>query len=877
MMVNKNVIQYFVLLGLVTFLSCSVPKTVQAPAFDFEEILLDSIQIVGSRITPENKYQLPLYNPSEKRHLDILHTKLDLSFDWKRQAVLGKAWITIKPLFHAVNIMELDAENFEIHAVKDHQTQRSLDFQYDQKTLSIQLADSLTRFDPPVTVMIDYTAFPAIGSGDLHGAISSNQGLFFIDHLDQDADLPMQIWTQGETENNRRWFPTIDHPNERMTQEFVLTVEDRFETLSNGALISSVHHTNGTRTDTWKMHQSHAPYLAMIAVGDFAIIKDQWRDVPVSYYVEHPYTASAKTIFNHTTEMLEFFSNRLGYDFPWPKYDQIVVRDFVSGAMENTTAVVFGDFVQDHADNFLIENENDYIVSHELIHHWFGNLVTCESWANLTLNEGFANYGEYLWFEYKYGKNEADYTRLNEMKGYFRESAYQMHPLIHYGYEDKDDMFDAHSYNKGGLVLHMLRSFLGDDVFFSGVQYYLKQHAFKTAEIHDLRIAFEYISGEDLNWFFNQWYLSSGHPVLDVKHNYTSEKKLLQIEITQIQDPEKSEAIFQLPMHIDLILPNGSVNRELVWLNKRHQRFEISVDQKPQAVLLNGDDALLLHVINEYSKAENKAIISHAKSLRHRLEALQSLVLEEAMTQETYATAFNDTHWSMRSRALDAFDGNTHKTLILKIRDLAQNDPDARVRLSALEQLAVLKDQKAPIIAEKWLVENQKSEVVFTCLEVLVDADVKNAKEIINKLNNQDNEALQAGKAMIFSADGGADYASFFQNHLGTFNQYLEPFLDNYLIYFGKQDKTLLAEGLNSVIDYIGGSAPPYLRYQAMNRVLDFLVAIEEGNLKSSLNKEQKADLLSQAMGGLKNKVKNEENNQWRSIMNRLLEDANNE
>src|SRR5690606_14094655 len=182
-----------------------------------------------------------------------------------------------------------------------------------------------------------------------------------------------------------------------------------------------------------------------------------WRGRPVDYYVDKGYGPSARAIFAHTPEMLDFFSRILGYDYVWPKYAQVVVKDFVSGAMENTTAVTFGDFVQFYADDMIEEGTNDYIVAHEMFHHWFGNLVTCEAWANLVLNEGFANYAEYLRYEFKYGRDRADLSRLNELSGYFDQAAADPHPLVHYHYDKAGDMFDAHSYNKGGLVLHMLR------------------------------------------------------------------------------------------------------------------------------------------------------------------------------------------------------------------------------------------------------------------------------------------------------------------------------------------------------------------------------------------------------------------------------------
>lgn len=254
-----------------------------------------------------------------------------------------------------------------------------------------------------------------------------------------------------------------------MTQEIYLTVDTAFETLSNGLLLSTQINGDGTKTDYWKQSLPNAPYLTMVAAGDFAIIKDRWRNIEVNYYVDKPYEKYARLIFGNTPEMLEFFSKKLNMDYVWEKYSQIVVHDYVSGAMENTTAVVHGTNMLEDARELMDYNYEDYI-SHELFHHWFGNLVTCESWSNLTLNEGFANYSEYLWREYKYGRDDADYSNQGEQSAYLLYTAKNDPTLIRYDYEDREDMYDVVSYQKGGRVLHMLRKYVGDDAFYAALK-----------------------------------------------------------------------------------------------------------------------------------------------------------------------------------------------------------------------------------------------------------------------------------------------------------------------------------------------------------------------------------------------------------------------
>ena len=458
--------------------SCVAKKEIRSDnngVADFREELLDTLFITEEENTVENTEKI--YRSTAKQTFDLLHTKLDVKFNWELQQVYGKATLTVKPYFYPIDTIILDAVNFDIHDIRLLGETNIPGYQYDGEKIKITLPRKYTRQEK-IQLYIDYTAKPEESNDQNGEAISSDKGLFFINPQGEVKNKPRQIWTQGETENNKKWFPTFDKPNERCSQEIFITVEDQYITLSNGKLISSAKNADGTRTDYWRQDLPHAPYLFMLAVGEFHEEKAYWNDIPLHYYVEKGFKKSASKIFNHTPEMMSFFSQKLQYPYPWDKYAQIVVRDFVSGAMENTSAVIFGEFVQ-KTDRELIDNDNDYIVAHELMHHWFGNLVTTEEWSNLTLNEGFANYAEYLWFEHKYGKERADYHRLTEMNGYFSQVYSQgAHPLVHYYYGNKEDMFDAHSYNKGGLVLHMLRQYTGDEAFFTALNKYLKDNAF---------------------------------------------------------------------------------------------------------------------------------------------------------------------------------------------------------------------------------------------------------------------------------------------------------------------------------------------------------------------------------------------------------------
>ncbi|MCE7054037.1 M1 family metallopeptidase [Algoriphagus sp. AGSA1] len=488
------------------------------------------------------------YNATPKRDFDVLHMELDLSFDYLRQEVIGKAELSIVPYFHPIDVLVLDARDFEFNGVffaqNDHR--EPVNYTYDGQQIRLDLPRLLTRLDT-FRISLDYIAFPERNAGDGSEAISDAKGLYFIDPLDTLPDKPRMIWTQGETAHNSKWFPTIDAPNEKFTQLLKLTLPDTLVSVSNGELVRQEKLEGGMRRDYWEMKLPHSAYLAAFAIGDFGKVEANWEGVPLGYYVEKGHEKGAEKVFKNTPEMIGFFSDILGVRYPWPKYDQVVVRDFVSGAMENTTVSIFMEELR-LSEREAIDSEWDYIIAHELFHQWFGDYVTTESWANLTLNEAFANYSEFLWNEYKYGEDEAKLKLVAEMENYFAEAETKQVDLIRFDYGEAEDMFDSHSYSKGGAILHMLREHLGKEAFYEALRFYLRTHAFSTVEVHDLRLAFERVSGEDLNWFFNQWFLDKGHPELHFEVDYSDPNNIL-ISVSQRQDLTETP-LYQLPLQV---------------------------------------------------------------------------------------------------------------------------------------------------------------------------------------------------------------------------------------------------------------------------------------------------------------------------------------
>ena len=658
-------------------------------AFIFASVAHAQVMTSPPSYSENQTNKLDIYRAEAERINNLVHTKLDLKFDYQKEEVHGEEWVTLKPHFYATNKLTLDAKAMIIHEVSlvNGTTKKKLNYKYDDLQLNIDL-DKTYQKDQQYTLYIKYTARPNEVKQEGSSAISDAKGVYFINSKGDKPNYPTQIWTQGETESSSCWFPTIDKTNQKTSQEITLTYPDKYVSLSNGIMKSTKKNTDGTKTDYWKCDKKHAPYLFFFGIGDYAIINDKWKNINVDYYVEPAYKDVAKQIFGNTPEMIQFFSDKLNYPFPWEKYAQMTAREYVSGAMENTTASLFHDGVQQKAGQLVDENTAEYVIAHELFHHWFGDLVTAESWTNLTVNESFANYSEYLWFEYKYGKEKADEHRYNEIFGY-KQGDGPTKNLVRPHYNSREDMFDGVSYNKGGAILHMLRNFLGDDAFFKGLSNYLKQNEYGKAEVAQLRLALEEVSGRDLNWFFDQWYFNSGHPKLTTISDYSATTKKVKIIVRQ--DTSK---LFEFPFAIDIV-ENGKTTRQQVWVPKQAETiFEFTANQKPDVVIPNADQVLLCDLDDKKSIEEFIAQYKAGKgNYTARILAIEAMANAQATNPraaEVLVEALNDPFDGVRINAIHQIDVKSKPMMdkaTAKLKQLAVNDPKTLVQAAALSAL----------------------------------------------------------------------------------------------------------------------------------------------------------------------------------------------
>ena len=645
------------------------------------------------------------YRATHTKTTELKHTKLKVNFDYQKEQMNGEEWLTASPFFYATNELVLDAKGMLIHevALDKNGSKSPLKFDYKNDELKITL-DKTYQKNQDYTIYIKYTARPNEVKQEGSKAISDAKGLYFINAQGKDPDKPTQIWTQGETESSSAWFPTIDKSNQKTTQEIYMTVPDKYVTLSNGILKDSQKESGNMRTDHWVMDKRHSTYLFFMGVGEYAIVKDKWRNIPVDYYIEKEYEPYAKQIYGNTPEMIEFFSKKLGYDYPWAKYAQISGRDYVSGAMENTTATLHGSDILQKPGQLIDENKWEDTIAHELFHHWFGDLVTAESWSNLTVNESFANYSEYLWNEYKYGKDQADYHQMEDVNLYIHNPGDFKKDLVRFDYASREDVFDLVTYQKGGGILHMLRNYLGDDAFFAGITEFLKTYEYQNAEAHQLRLAFEKVSGKDLNWFFNQWYFGSGHPKLTYTSSYEPVKKQVTVVINQSQDQP-----FEFPLAID-VYDNGKPKRFNVWVNaKAKNTFTFDSSKTPDLININADGILVADVTETKTPEQSFLQFTGSKEYKSKSIALSNIKEDAGKNPaaiKLFAAALKDPFFRIREQALEQIDltiPEQAKALTADVEKLASNDPKTLVQAAAISALVKTKNAKYSSIYEKGL------------------------------------------------------------------------------------------------------------------------------------------------------------------------------
>jgi aminopeptidase N len=481
------------------------------------------------------------------------------------------------------------------------------------------------------------------------------------------------------------------------------------------------------------------------------------------------------------------------------------------------------------------------------------------------MNEGFANYSEYLWFEHKYGSDFADHHLLSEQGGYIGSAAGGVHPLIHFGVRDKDDMFDAHSYNKGGATLHMLRRYLGDEVFFTALKNYLTQNAFKAVEAHNLRLAMEEVSGEDLNWFFNQWYFASGHPKLNIEYSYDAAAKEALVQVSQTQDERGVPGVFVIPVAVD-VYANGRSMRHDIRVDQREQTFRFPASSKPDLINFDADRALLAEIEDNKSEEELVFQFKNAPKFMDRNEAIERLMsLESDQIAGLVGTALNDRFYSIRSIALDNLPEEISPELMTKLRDLAQNDIHSEVRSKALSALADSGDPQTLAVAKAAFEKEQAQSVRASALGIIYEEDEAEGLALAEKLGETAKGPLLEAIAGIYTEKGDAKYLPFFEKRLKDVDGFTAiSFFESYQILASGGDQATIDKTIETLTKFGTSSDPSLWRkfgaVKALNDLRnDFRVKARSaaGTEKTTLTSN--ADRIAKIIDDIKSKETNAE------------------
>jgi aminopeptidase N len=519
------------------------------------------------------------------RIVDVKHSKIQIQLDVPAGRVFGTVTHTVAPLNEGTRWCEFDAVDMEISAV--NVARRAAAFEYDGAKLRVDLGAERRRgADLPVAVT--FSATPRIG-------------MYFIGPDEGYPAKPIQVWTQCQDEDTRYWLPCFDHPGEKQTSEIIVTVPGNWYALSNGRLLENKANRDGTRRFHWHQDRPHSSYLFTLAAGEFTRIEDAHGALTVDYFVEPKDEEAGRRTFANTPRMVELFERLFDAKYPWSKYSQIVVRDFVFGGMENTSATTM-------TENILVDARaardftSDPLISHELAHQWFGDLMTCRDWSHGWLNESFATYLEMLWDEHETGIDLYRQGAIENTQLYLDER--YRRPIVTNVFNQPIDIFDRHLYEKGSVVLHMLRQLLGDDQFFRSLQRYVRENQERSVITQDLAQAFADETGKNLDWFFDQWVYRMGHPCLKVSWNYEDESKLATVNVRQTQSTKDGTPIFRLPVTIDFRRGRARPQAFRVEITDAEHTFAFPLAQRPDLCRFDPYGGLLKELDFEKSVGE---------------------------------------------------------------------------------------------------------------------------------------------------------------------------------------------------------------------------------------------------------------------------------
>ena len=603
---------------------------------------------------------------ARSRDYDLQHSKIALKFDVEQRKVIGDVTHSVSVVKDDTTKLVFDSVGLTIESVTVNKT--AAKFETTPTKLIVPLGSAAKKGDR-FEVEIKYQG-------------KTSKGAYFILPDKDYPNQPKEIWTQGESEDARYYLPTYDYPNDRLTTETILTVPAAWITVANGKLVAVKEAGNGMKTWTWQESLPSSTYLITVVAGEFDEVKDVWRGKPVTYYAPKGRGDRLKVNYGRTPQMLELFSKKFGVDYPWEKYAQVMVDDFVAGGMENSSATTNTSSSLVHP---LLAAEyttgQDPLISHELGHQWFGDLVTCKDWGNIWLNESFATFLETVWSENYFPKDQAEYERWGGIREWFQEGDLWNKPIVRHDFDDSSE-FDGNAYSKGGLVLYMLRHQIGEEAFYRGLKHYLEVNRGKNVVTADLTKAIEEETHINVDQFFTQWIYGAGAPKFDLSYAYDDAKHQITLHVKQTQKVEGRVGLFRIPTDVAITTASGSKTYPIT-VSKAEEAFALPADSAPLMVLFDQGGHILKQTEFHKEKKEWLYQLKNAGELSDRIEAAQALaklkddpdvdgVLGEAVR--------SDKTWGVRVEAADALGGRKIAAGAKQLLDALNSNSEPWVR-----------------------------------------------------------------------------------------------------------------------------------------------------------------------------------------------------
>ncbi|HKV38682.1 MAG TPA: M1 family aminopeptidase [Blastocatellia bacterium] len=660
----------------------------------------------------------------------VTHYRIELNVDFEAESISGETTVNLEPFKSGLKEIELDAGEMTIKSVT-LAGGAPLKFRYEGNEKLYAELDRGYPAGSALAVVVAYSAVP-------------KRGLTFIKPNASDPKRPYQVWSQGEAQTNHYWFPCYDYPNDKASSETITTVPEQYTVISNGELVDvKSDPAKKTKTYHWKMDRPFSSYLVSIVAGQYAEVKGRFKNIPVVSYVYPEEIEEGRVSLGRLPDMVAFFSTKIGYDYPYSKYTEETVEDF-PGAMENITATTLTETAV-HDQRAELDQSSDLLIAHELAHQWFGDLLTCRDWGQIWLNESFAEFFADLWDEHHRGEDDYLYDMLSNQNQYYQAWHQGIRrPVVTNLYDDPDGIFDVYAYPRGAATVSLLRHVLGEDLFWKAIHHYVEKFQWRNVDTGELADAIEESTGQNLDWFFDEWVYKMGHPVFEVSSSYDPAAGSVKLSVSQTQKPDNKTPWFQQPdfftTPVDVGITTAAGEKiERIMIDKPVQEFTFKVDSKPLIVNFDRDNYVIKELKFSKTNDELEYQAIHDASVMGRIWAIDQLKSKTGSgVVSTLAEAANDKFWGSRLEAvhgLAALKGDGSKTALQR----ALNDSSAQVRRGAVEGLAMYKDKNLAPVFVKLIGSDASYQVVADAARALGESGAPDAYAVLNELMTKDS------------------------------------------------------------------------------------------------------------------------------------------